>query len=184
MRYLLIISIFIISISNVYSQAKAKEWVLDLGFNAVDDDGKPTSNLFTNLNGLPFPTSFKVEKYLRDDFSLELSQSLNSYQIGKLIDGSQVNRNRFFMSMDLNGKYHLNTLYRKVMKFDPYIAAGLGGTIRGPYTVPTGNVGFGATYWITGQIGVNLQSVAKFSFTGLGSNYVQHMLGVKMNFGK
>lgn len=184
MKYFIILWIFLLGSSMVSAQDHKGEWLLGLGFQAVDDDGKPSGDLFVNLNGLPFPTNFAVETYLHNSFSLEVSESINSYQIGKKIDGSATNRNRFFMSLDVNGKYHLNTLYKKFLKFDPYVAVGLGATIRGAYTVPTGIVGGGATFWITNQIGINYQSLAKFSFTDLGTNYLQHTLGVRMNFGK
>ena len=112
MKYFIILWIFLLGSSMVYAQDHKGEWLLGLGFQAVDDDGKPSSDLFVNLNGLPFPTNFAVETYLHNSFSLEVSESINSYQIGKKIDGSATNRNRFFMSLDVNGKYHLNTLIK------------------------------------------------------------------------
>jgi hypothetical protein len=69
------------------------------------------------------------------------------------------------------------------MWFDPYIAAGFGVTLRSKKSiVPTGNIGFGANFWITHRFAINAQSMAKFSFINTGSNYLQHSIGVRFLF--
>lgn len=172
-------------INQINAQETAKQWVMGFGFNAVDDDGKPMKDLVNLTNGwnaLPFPSMIIFENYIKEGISLEYSMSVNAFKIGSLIDGDILKQNRFFMGNDLNGKYHFNTLYKKFYDFDPYIAIGVGATNRGKSIAPTGNVGFGATYWVGSRLGINIQSLAKFSFISTETNYLHHTLGVKIKY--
>lgn len=184
MKIFNIIFISFLSFNQVNAQGTAKQWVLGMNFSAVEDDGKPSSlfDVSKGWNALPFPTSFSFENYIKQNISLELHESINSYQIGRTIDETVLTSNKFFMSLDLNGKFHFNSLYKKIYWFDPFIFAGFGVTLRGKNVVPTGNIGFGSTFWIGKRVGVNIESAAKFSFSKLGTNYLQHSLGVKIKF--
>ncbi len=166
------------------SYAQVQNWVLGTGFNFVDDDGKASSlfNLKNGWNGLPFPSSFYCEKYFNKSLSVEFSESVNSYKIGNEIDQVIIKQNIFFMSVDMNAKYHFNSLYNKSQWLDPYIIGGLGITMRGKNVVPNPNIGFGATFWVSNRLGINVQSSAKFKITTAGSNYLQHALGVRIRF--
>lgn len=182
---LLRIALLSLLFANTIQAQKAEHWVLGFSFNAVDDDGRPLNSLFNLTNGwnaLPFPTVFSGEYYFSNSLSLEFVESINSYQIGNIIDGDTMTRSRFFLSVDANAKYHFNTLYNKIMWFDPYVIGGFGGTLRAKTFVPTGNFGFGANFWLSKRIAINAQSMAKFSFLGTGSNYLQHSLGVRILF--
>lgn len=171
--------------SNIIQAQEAKQWMLGGSFNAVDDDGRPMKSLFDLTNGwnaLPFPSAFSCEYYFMKSVSGEFMESFNSYQLGNVIDGDTISKGRVFIASDFNGKYHFNTLYNKIMWFDPYIAAGLGVTLRSKIIIPTGNIGFGANFWITNRFAVNAQSMAKFSLINSGSNYLQHSIGVRFLF--
>jgi hypothetical protein len=160
-------------------------WVLGLGINIVDDDGKPLKDLMNLTNGwnaLPMPSTFKCEKFFNHRISVEFTESINSYQIGKVIDTNTITANRFFLSTDLDAKFHVNSLYEKIEWFDPVVIGGFGITLRGKSVVPTGNFGFGATFWVSSRIGIHVQSLAKFSLSKAGSNYLQHCLGVSYKF--
>lgn len=184
MKLLKIALLSLLFSTNIQAQ-EAKQWMLGGGFNAVDDDGRPMNNLFNLTNGwnaLPFPTTFSTEYYFSKSLSLEFAESINSYQLGNMIDGDTVTKARFFLSVDANVKYHFNTLYNKIMWFDPYVVGGFGGTLRSKVVVPTGNFGFGSNFWISKRVAINLQSMAKFSFLNTGSNYLHHSLGVRILF--
>lgn len=171
--------------SNTLQAQNAKQWLLGGSFNAVDDDGRPNKSLFDLTNGwnaLPFPSAFSCEYYFTKSISCEFMESINSYQLGNIIDGDTITGGRIFLASDLNGKYHFNTLYNKIMWFDPYIAGGFGTTLRSKVLVPTGNIGFGANFWVSDRVAINVQSMAKFSFLNTGSNYLQHLLGVRILF--
>ncbi|GEM_PF-4514944 len=172
--------------SNLNAQySKANHWVLAMGLNAVDDDGRrpilSPANYFNDWNCLPFPSVFSFEYYMKDNFSIELSESLNTYQVNALIDGFPIQKNVLFIACDLNAKYSFNSLYKKIMWFDPYLSSGFGVTHRN-YTVPTFNAGGGATFWVGNRLGINIQTMGKLSFSDKGSLYFQNMLGVKYQF--
>ena len=187
-----IIILFLLINTNLSAQnSKAKHWVLGMELNVVDDDGRrpilAPKNFFNGLNFLPFPTAFSFEYYLKDNFSMELSESVNTYEVGEFVDGASNPKNIFFMALDFNAKYSFNSLYsslsfsKKINWFDPYIMAGFGVTHRNAI-VPTFNGGGGATFWVSKKIGVNIQSMGKLSFSDKGSFYFQHLLGVKLKF--
>ena len=187
----IIILCLLISANLSAQNSKAKHWVLGMELNVVDDDGRTPilspKNFFNGLNYLPFPTAFSFEYYVKDNFSMELSESVNTYEVGEIVDGVANPKNIFFMAVDLNAKYSFNSLYKglsfskKINWFDPYIMAGFGGTHR-KFTVPTFNGGGGATFWVGKKIGINIQSMGKLSLSDKGSFYFQHMLGVKLKF--
>jgi hypothetical protein len=184
MKTFKIILFFFLFVSQANAQGKEKQWVLGMSFSAVEDDGKANDffNVSKGWNILPFPTAFTIENYWKESISIELCQSVNSYQIGTLIDGSTINRNRVFLSLDLNAKLHFNALYKKMYWFDPALTAGFGATLRGEKVVPTGNVGFGATFWVGERLGIDIKSVGKFCLAKEGSNYLQHTVGIKFRF--
>lgn len=168
-----------------YAQSQSNFWLLGVGFNVVDDDGRPMTNVFNLTNGwnaLPIPSTFICEKYFNNMLSVEFNQSINSYSIGNLRDGDTLTKSVFFMSDDLSAKFHFNSLYNKLKWFDPYAIGGLGSTLRQKSVVPTGSFGFGANFWITSRFGINVQSCAKFSFSNSGTNYLQHSFGVRYKF--
>jgi OOP family OmpA-OmpF porin len=180
---IVLFSLFLVN--QMHAQESAKQWVMGFGFNAVDDDGKPMKdiiNLTNGWNALPFPSMITFENYIKEGISLEFSQSINSFRKGSSVDGVILPQSRFFMALDFGGKYHFNSLYKKLYWFDPYIALGLGITTRAKATVPTGNVGFGGTFWLGSKVGINLQSSAKFSLMSSSSNYLQHSIGVKIKY--
>ena len=181
---LLRITLLFLLFSNTIHAQNAKQWMLGGGFTAVDDDCRPLKSVVNLLNGwnaLSFPTAVSAEYYFSRSLSLDLAESITTYQVGNIIDGDTVTRGRLFVAGDANAKYHFYTLYKKVQWFDPYLAGGFGMTLRGKL-VPTGNFGFGANFWLSKRVAINVQSMAKFSFMNRGTNYLQHCLGVRILF--
>ena len=69
---------------------------------------------------------------------------------------------------------------------EPYLIMGLGYTFRTAGTetphIPTLNLGAGLNFWITKNIGIQIQSTGKLSiypfFIGTDANYFQHSAGI------
>lgn len=156
-------------------------WVLGAGWSGFDDDGKRFEEVLhvrKNWVTMWLPNSFSIEKQMNSMFSIELAENANSYDIGDLRDGQPQTSTYAFMAVDVLGKYHVNSAYKKFMWFDPFVAAGTGLTLRRSDLGGTLNIGFGATFWVTEKIGLSAQSLAKF---GLGtSGYLQHSGTVKI----
>lgn len=156
-------------------------WVLGAGWNGIDDDGRPNSELLkvkSNWVTMWLPNSFHIEKVINSKFSVEVSENANSYDIGDIKDNVIVSNSIAFIAVDATGKFHLNSLYNKFTWFDPYIAGGTGITMRGRDYNGNLNIGFGATFWLTKRVGLSWQSLAKFGIGG--SNYIQHTPTVKI----
>lgn len=184
-------------------------WVVSHGWNVVHDDaGKWFKNLFRvndTWNATPYPLRFSCEKWLynKNDstgssrgWSLELSGAYNRYGVGNYLYDEKnpvlVSTSYQLFSVDLNAKYNfnkildLNKLFGAQKEvFQPYGIMGIGYTSR---TLPAHpntanlNVGLGFNVWIYRNIGIQVQSVAKFGvkdkFPNSGSNYLQHSVGV------
>lgn len=162
-------------------------WFVSIGFNAVDDDGKAFEDVFkvkSNWIFLPMPSSISVGKKINNSFSAEFSENLNSYNTGDRKDKSIVTTPILFMSMDVFGKYHINSLYDNPKWLDPFVFIGLGGTLRGKSFDPMPSLGFGVTFWFNDRLGLNLQSAAKFGvFSKNSSSYLQHTIDFRIRIG-
>lgn len=167
-------------------------WTFQLGGNVVDDDGKPFRDLFKvskSWNTPPFPAKFAIDKSLEHGWSIELAGAYNNYRKGKVINGAENVASHLFMSIDVQGKYHLNDAFYLKEWFDPYLTHGFGYTYRSisPYNhIATTNLGLGFNFEIREGIKINLQTLAKFAlkspFIKTGANYLQHSLGVSYTF--
>ena len=169
-------------------------WTIQLGGNVVDDDGKPFNDLFNaskSWNLPPYPTKLAIDKSLEHGWSAEFCLVYNNYKTGKIINGITNDASHLFMSVDIQGKYHLNNIIKIKEWFSPYASIGIGYTYRniGPYNnVATANIGLGFDFLIYEGFGLNLQSLAKFGikspFIKTGSNYLQHSLGITYTIGQ
>lgn len=164
-------------------------WRVQLGWNMVDDDGRPFNNLLDVKNSwnLPaYPTKISIEKECNYNWNIELSLSYNSYKSGKMINGDIMTSGQTFFAADVNGKY----IITKKFMAEPYVLIGLGYTMRTTakyQNVATLNAGIGCTIWVIDNVlGINIQGSGKFGLqTPLletGSNYLQHSIGVVYKF--
>lgn len=182
------LTIFTALICNIGFNQSSKvvgPWQIGLGVNFIDNDGSPTSDLFkvaTNWNSLPFPNTLTLDYQPKDLFSFEFNESINSFQLNKIVNGDSIRVNQFFMHMSANGKLHFNALYKKILWFDPYLNIGAGMSIiaKSPYMYP--NIGLGANFWFAENLGINIQSSANFKIMSGSSNYLMHMLTLKYRY--
>lgn len=163
-------------------------WILQVGGNVVDDDGKPFNKVFDAKNSWNIFPSAKValEKECRYNWSIELALTYNSLKAGKTINNTVFTNNGAFFAVDLNGKKTLTKLFR----IEPYLFSGFGYTMRtvSRYkSTATLNAGFGFNIWaIDNVLGFNIQGSGKFGLTSpllkTGSNYLQHSAGLIWKF--
>ncbi len=159
-------------------------WTFGLSGHVVEDDGKSFSNLFNvakSWNFLYYPTRLTIDGYYKAGFSMQLEFAYTQIKSGKDINSS-ITKGGTFFSTDLHLKYDLNELFGETNWFDPFVAGGYGYTMRTvapkPNTV-TANLGLGANFWIWENLGLHLQTMAKFSMIEGTSNYLHHSVGVQ-----
>lgn len=159
-------------------------WLVQVGGNVIDDDGKPFSKVFDTRNSWNvFPSArVAVEKECRSNWNIELGFSYNNLKAGKTLNNTIFTNDGSFMAVDLNGKKILTRLFR----IEPFVFVGLGYTMRsvsGYRNTATFNAGLGFNIWIVdNRFGITAQSCGKFGLTSpiieTGSNYLQHSAGL------
>jgi len=134
-------------------------WTVGFGANIIQDGGPLfKSSLFGYAY---FPATFTADKNLSwKGFSTQLAFTSTSL------------KPHSFLSVDLNLKYDLNNLIGDTKWFDPYAISGVGIAYRDQTTYnkayekntrPTFAFGFGANFWLTQIMAINLQGQAKFT---------------------
>lgn len=168
---------------------KPYKWLIGIGWNVVDDDGRPYTNLFNvaqTWNVQPYPTMLTVDRYLKYNLSVEAAASFNIYSGSTLING--VYRAGTFGALDITCRYSFYRFMQPMKWFDPYVGIGIGATFRDATTppfVPMTHVQFGANFWIK-NVGIRLQTCGKLGITGgfffTETNYLQHSASILYRF--
>lgn len=190
---------FVISMF-VYTNVKAQptkfitnkdsySWMFGLSWVLTDDDGdayNPFSvqNLHTHL----FPSKITLDKYIYNGFSTEALIAYSKYNPEK-ITNTQLGISGSLFSIDFHGKYSFYKLLNSGI-LDPYIVTGLGVSVRNNEDTkaqalsPTLNLGLGLNFWITQNIGIQLNSTAKIGMIDFfeSSDYMQHSVGIVGRF--
>ncbi len=165
---------------------KKTPWTFNIGGHVVDDDGNPFSDLFNvskSWNFLPFPSRISVDAYLKNGWSAQSEFAYTIYKPGKEINNHEIKKSYSFFSADINARYQFNKLLGEIPWFSPYLAGGLGYTynpsVGANYrSTATANLGIGFNFWIYENLGINLNSMAKFSMILKNTNYLHHSIGV------
>ncbi|MDQ3190846.1 MAG: hypothetical protein M3Q58_04560 [Bacteroidota bacterium] len=196
-----LMALFLTNTANAQSDdEESTPWIFGIGTSFIDNDGK-AGVLFDfkqGWNTVYYPSRLSAEKIIANGFSAEAVASYNRFRPGKIFNGKILNEVRSYVGVDVMGKYDLNEAVGQTIWFDPFVMAGLGYTyVQNGKSIlypefkqrdlNTGNfnVGFGFNLWITDEIGLNLQTVGKFTFDNTtASNYLQHSVAVvyKMDF--
>jgi hypothetical protein len=172
---------------------KPTPWIVGLGGNVIDDDGKPFQSLFDtkkSWNIQAYPTRATIEKTMLYGWSTEFAFNYNRIKTGKNINGDIRTQTGNYLSFDLSGKFNFNEFFKEKTWFDIYLIHGYGYTYRDAVNyknVITANVGFGADAWVyDDMLGINIQTQAKFGlnspFIKTGANYLQHSLSIIYRF--
>jgi len=173
---------------------KKTPWTFNVGGHVIDDDGQPFSDLFNvskSWNFLPFPSRVAVEAYLNNGFSGQIECAYTKINPGKIINSNEIkNTESFdFFNTDVNCKYNFDKYLGNKPWFSAYTVGGLGfthhGFIEKKYrNTCTINLGIGFNFWLYENLGLNLNSTAKFSVILQNTNYLQHSIGIIYRYKK
>lgn len=167
-------------------------WMFGASWMLLDDDGIETNPFnFDQYHSAVFPTRFFADKYIYNGWSFQAGLGFQKYDSTRIVNDS-IGINGRLIAIDADLKYSFyKTLGRNLI--DPYIFVGGGITTREIEARNTakamsvnGNVGAGVNLWVSNNIGIQLQSVAKFSLTDLKgtSSYMAHTAGVVVRLEK
>jgi hypothetical protein len=167
-------------------------WMFGASWMMLDDDGAETNPFnFSQYHSAPYPSRFFIDKYLYNGWSVEGSICFQSYDSTKYVNDSlRINGSLF--GIDVHSKYSFYKLLGRSW-VDPYVIVGGGVTNRQLEDRNTAkamsisaNIGGGINFWVSNNIGIQLQSVAKFSLNDFmgPSNYMAHTAGVVIRLEK
>jgi hypothetical protein len=167
-------------------------WMLGASWMMLDDDGVETNPFnFSQYHSAPYPTRFFVDKYIYNGWSVEGSICFQKYDSTKYVNDSlRINGNLF--GFDVHSKYSFYKMLGRSW-IDPYVFAGGGITSRQLDDRNTAkamsinaNIGGGINFWVAYNIGIQIQSVAKFSLNDFmgPSNYMAHTAGIVVRLEK
>ena len=166
--------------------ADSYNWMFGASWMLLDDDGNRTNIFnFGQYHSAPYPTRFFIDKYIYNGWSVEGSFSFQNYSSAKYVNNAFGVYGKLY-AFDLHAKY---SFYKQLKKgsVDPYIILGGAVTSRDPdprnSAKPlsgSANLGLGVNLWFTYELGIQIQSNAKFSMTDFmgPSNYIAHTAGV------
>lgn len=152
-------------------------WIFGLGFQAIDDYNVPFGDLFKGgrtWHLLPYPTRLSAERNFNYGIGVGGLLQYNQLKQGKFVNEVTNPSLVHVVSFDGYVKYRFNMKYKKVSWFDPYVALGLGYTMRFSSASSdhiTTNIHLGSNFWFTDRIGVQIETSAKFA---LGASYPTH----------
>ncbi|WP_242202226.1 hypothetical protein [Aestuariivivens insulae] len=189
--------------SSVFAQniKNDSSWVFEAGINAVDvypvgkdsPQGAYFEEFFNATDHWNFgiPT-VKVARYINEAVFLSVRATFNKIsKWGELPGQSRAEVDRLnYLGLDAMLNKNLKNIFHSE-KFEPFIGIGLGYTWieEGPYNsnangiddlvgAGTLNGVLGVKYWISKNIGVNIETAYKHTFESYLTRHWQHSLGV------
>ena len=161
-----------------------RDAVVQLGFNAIDDDNSRLKRMldFANWSIPVAPSRFAMSKKLYDNYHIEIATG--AARLKPIPDDSRYVTPMLYISLDFNFRYYLNIIGASTkgspaasfigranlwddMAIDIYPAAGFGVQYLsqvGAQSMPTFNLGGGLDWWIKKNVfAINIQSMARFA---------------------
>ena len=192
LMFLIIYAALIAQPNKMITNKDNYNWMFGASWMMLDDDGTETNPFnFSQYHTAPYPSRIFVDKYLYNGWSIEGSLSFQKYDDSKLVNDSIGIKGSLF-GLDVHSKYSFYKFLGSSW-IDPYVIAGGGITSRITDERNTAkamsinaNIGGGINFWVSNNIGIQLQSIAKFSvndFMG-PSNYMVHTAGVVVRLEK
>lgn len=187
------------------AQDSNNPWAVSFGVNGVDTKVSAVGNdspkfiqllnAKENWNILPSVSYLNVSRYVGDGFSFGLTGSVN--KIDKWVTRDLTTESTDIVSdpgdlsyyaFDATIKYSFMELLKSKW-LDPSINIGGGYNFLGDASAGTVNGGLGLTFWLTEQVGLQLQSTYKHSFDDNRTpnadipTHIQHFAGLTFKFG-
>jgi hypothetical protein len=152
-------------------------WMIGASWNLVSP-----MNDFSNIKGYQFPTRFFLDRHYYNGWSWEGAMAFGKFDTIAVRPDSMTANTSFF-SLDANIRYSFQKMLYPSQSIDPYISYGLGLTNRSIFgTSVNANVAVGLNLWVSGNLGLQLQSAAKFALTSSimkpDKHYLQHTVGL------
>lgn len=160
------------------------DWMIGVGINTVNSTGKWSPFNSPDEWAFKYPLSFSVERAWTDLFSIEQSFSFNKFSVSNIIDSGVLAEEKTFFSTNTKVKYYYDNYLFDADWLDLSVSGGIGIFYIGKLNT-SANVGFGATFWLSDDIGIGLKSLGKFAFNQKNesravylSNHFQHHIEV------
>lgn len=192
---LLFAMLLLLGFSNTYAQDENNPWAISFGVNAVDlypvGENAPQGEFFDEFfnatdhwNVLPSLSTVSVSKYLNNSFSIGATASVNKIEkIGQTLGVPSVTvAEMSYYGLDGIVKYSFSDLLN-FKTVEPYLGVGGGYTWIDEIGAGTLNGSFGLNFWLTDNIGLNVQSTYKHAFEDYLSKHFQHSAGLTVKFG-
>lgn len=187
------------------AQDSNNPWAVSFGVNGVDtkvsavgnDSPKwiQLANAKENWNILPSVSYLNVSRYVGDGFSFGLTGSVN--KIDKWVERDFMTEytdvvsnpgDLSYYAIDATIKYSFMEMLKSKW-LDPSLNIGGGYNFFGDASAGTVNGGLGLTFWVTENVGLQLQSTYKHSFDDNRvadldvPTHIQHFAGLTFKFG-
>ena len=170
MRLTLVLTFCLSVFSMTYSQTPENPWSFDVSVNSVSVKDEDRSKL-----SLP---TLSLSRYIFGNFSLGLNFSENNVEVS--------NKDLYYYSLDGIIRYDISNQTELLgVDIDPYLFAGYGVSKFGDDgTFSNTSFGGGLNFQLSKNIALNAGISYKSVDENNAYNHLQHVVGVKFNFGK
>ncbi len=184
-KALLAILLFVFC-SNIkgYSQYNNGEnpWILGVGINLINDSLEDIQNLYDIQGTYHYhvPVSISIEKRFKYDFGIEGRINFNTQLTGKIVNAQVLEEDINLIAIDTHLKYYITNRWLNPRRaiYEGYITAGPGVTLYNSSESISLNVGAGINWFMSEQVRINTQAIAKKGVTGSKNGYLQLNIGL------
>ena len=163
------------------------KWTIGFGTNVIDNTSKFNREFLNSSEHWNFISAlsvFSVEKSFSENLSVSTTLALNIISSSKLQNGQTIAKDANYYGLDINGKLFFDDYIVSQSIIDSYIVFGTGINSVNEVTNQTGNLGYGLNFWFKPNLGLRLQTLAKFGFEDntLLNNHLQHSAELVLKF--
>jgi outer membrane protein OmpA-like peptidoglycan-associated protein len=170
-------------------------WSIRAAFNTVDSNGNASGNPINNFLSLDeeayhgFPIKLDLEYRFSELLAFEIAGSLNQWKAGEgNIDQQIITEDQNYFAIDAGLKLYYDEALNFLSNTDwieLYVTGGIGYFKINEGGV-SGNLGTGATFWVSDHLGINANATAKWALDSepalYDTNHTQYALGLSYRF--